>query len=234
MLESSKVKLGIHQPECFPWVGFFKKLYNCDEFIFLDDCQFEKNYIQNRNLFQNRKMESHWITLPASRQNSKSLLNQVYIKDMRKLQKIKKFFEIEYPKSIIKKKTNDIIESYCSFPEFRMINFNIDVINLIAQYLDFPQINKTFSSELKIDSSGSDRILNICLERKANIYLSGKSGKNYLDYSKFNKNGIQIIYLKNEITNPNLISYSAFQFSILHFLFKGRENEILSEIKSYN
>ena len=39
----------IHQPEHLPWLGFFNKIENADEFIVLDNVQFSKGNFQNRN-----------------------------------------------------------------------------------------------------------------------------------------------------------------------------------------
>ena len=34
--------VGIHQPNFFPWLGYFNKLAHADEFVFLDSVQFSK------------------------------------------------------------------------------------------------------------------------------------------------------------------------------------------------
>ena len=34
--------VSIHQPNFFPWLGFFDKICRADVFIFLDDVQFPK------------------------------------------------------------------------------------------------------------------------------------------------------------------------------------------------
>jgi hypothetical protein len=35
--------VSIHQPNYFPWVGYFYKRMKSDIFVFLDDVQFSKN-----------------------------------------------------------------------------------------------------------------------------------------------------------------------------------------------
>ena len=36
------VVVGIHQPNFFPWFGFFLKIARSDKFVFLDDAQTQK------------------------------------------------------------------------------------------------------------------------------------------------------------------------------------------------
>ncbi len=33
---------AIHQPNFFPWLGYFDKIKRCDKFVVLDDVQFPK------------------------------------------------------------------------------------------------------------------------------------------------------------------------------------------------
>ena len=37
------MKIAIHQPEHFPYMGFFQKMEKADMFIILDDVQYTKN-----------------------------------------------------------------------------------------------------------------------------------------------------------------------------------------------
>ena len=40
--------LSICQPHFLPWLGYFNMIYNCSEFIFLDDVQYNRRSWQNR------------------------------------------------------------------------------------------------------------------------------------------------------------------------------------------
>ena len=48
------MKVAIHQPEHFPYMGFFEKMKSADLFVILDDVQYKKNNRQNRNKFLNK------------------------------------------------------------------------------------------------------------------------------------------------------------------------------------
>ena len=50
------MKITIHQPEHFPYIGFFQKMESADLFVILDDVQYTKNNFQNRNKFKNKNI----------------------------------------------------------------------------------------------------------------------------------------------------------------------------------
>ena len=58
------VTIGIHQPEFLPWLGFFKKMQQCDTFVLFDDVQFDRHGFQNRNQIRNKK-EPFFLTIPV-------------------------------------------------------------------------------------------------------------------------------------------------------------------------
>ena len=41
------MKVAIHQPEHFPYLGFFEKMKQADLFVILDDEQYKKNNWKN-------------------------------------------------------------------------------------------------------------------------------------------------------------------------------------------
>jgi hypothetical protein len=72
MTQQIKQKIiSIHQPNFFPWLGYFDKIAKADVFIFLDDVQFPKT----GGVWTNRVKfivsgEPNWITAPIDRNYS--------------------------------------------------------------------------------------------------------------------------------------------------------------------
>ena len=56
------MRLAIHQPNFMPWYPFFEKIKNCDKFIMLTHCQFEKNGYQNRF-----NLNDKWYTMSVKK-----------------------------------------------------------------------------------------------------------------------------------------------------------------------
>ena len=52
----------IHQPEHFPYEGFFQKMEASELFIILDNVNYRKNYFQNRNKLLNNNDVEEWCS----------------------------------------------------------------------------------------------------------------------------------------------------------------------------
>ena len=60
------MKIGISQPTFLPWAGYFGLIDYVDEFIFLDNVQFERGGWQQRNYIKVNK-NKHLITIPVKK-----------------------------------------------------------------------------------------------------------------------------------------------------------------------
>ena len=69
--------VSIHQPEHFPYLGFFQKMKASDLFIILDDVKFKKNNFQNRNKFLNKNGMEEWFTIPVEKRANSKLIKDV-------------------------------------------------------------------------------------------------------------------------------------------------------------
>jgi hypothetical protein len=214
------MKVTIHQAEHLVWLGLLHKISQADIFVLADTFDFKKNYFENRNKIRTNE-GSKFITVPVESHNHKPM------KD------IKIALNIEWEERYI----NTIAAHYLKAPYFYTY-FN-DLCNIIdnpGRYL-VPlnhrlliyfckcfSINTPIilSSELKLDESlrSSERLLEICHKVHASEYLSGPSGKDYLDLDLFKKNNIKIEF--HEFIHPTYKQvYDPFipNLSALDYLF---------------
>ncbi|MBC8300209.1 MAG: WbqC family protein, partial [Pelagibacterales bacterium] len=70
------VIIGIHQPNFFPWFGYFLKIAKVNKFIFLDDAQTQKkggSYLNRTKI--NINGNSKWLTVPIKRKSGQQKIN---------------------------------------------------------------------------------------------------------------------------------------------------------------
>lgn len=192
------MKIAIHQPEFMPWMGFFYKMEKAEEYILLDHVQFKKRYFENRNRVVSPKGVVEYITVPViGKDKSLQPINVVEI-DNSKVWKKKILNKLRhyYGKAPFFQNNFFHLEDLIINYEYqKLLSVNMMAINFFRKKLDISTPMK-YSSNLNINSyNGTDLILQICLQSKADVYLCGQSGYNYLDIEQFNNHGIEIEWL---------------------------------------
>ena len=71
----------IHQPEHFPYGGFFQKMAASDLFIILDNVNYRKNYYQNRNKLLNKNNVDEWFTIQVEKGATSKHIKDVNVVD---------------------------------------------------------------------------------------------------------------------------------------------------------
>ena len=71
--------ISIHQPEHFPYMGFFQKMSACDLFVILDNVKYKKGSFQNRNRFLNSSGNEEWFTVPVEKKATSKIIRDVAV-----------------------------------------------------------------------------------------------------------------------------------------------------------
>lgn len=184
----------IHQPEHLPWLGFFDKLRQADVWVMLDHVQFTRGYYQNRNRIQGPNGPV-WITVPAKiKDKFGQAINEVEIDNVtnpRWRERCWNSLQFSYRKAAHFGEHAGFFEGLYAKPWNRLVDLNEAIILYLLEALAIrPKIVK--SSTLDIRSSKADLVLEICEKMKADCYLSGVSGKDYLDPAKFAERGVEL------------------------------------------
>ncbi len=209
----------IHQPQYFPWLGYFDKMRMADVFCYLDDVQYKKNEWQNRNRIKTAQ-GWQWITVPV-RYKFPEKINEVTINNNEKWRK--KHFQAlttNYSKAPFFKTYIDFFEDVYNREWEFISELNIYIIEGIRNFLKLDQ-KKTFqSSEHTLSSDPTERLIDICKTVGGDTYLAGQGSVNYMDTSKFEESGIKVI--TQDYSHPEYPQlYGEFQphMSIIDLLF---------------
>ena len=156
-----------------PWYPFFQKINSADVFVLLNHCQFEKNNFQNRF-----NMNERWFTMGTNK-GLESIVDKKYVNPNRDWIKIKKSL-YNYNLAIFDECISD-----------SLFETNGNIIRKICKILD---IKTKIVSDIETDLKGTARLVEICRSMNATVYISGKSGKNYMDVDMFSRNNIDLIF----------------------------------------
>jgi hypothetical protein len=180
--------ISIHQPEHFPYMGYFQKMAKADLFVILDNVNYRKNYYQNRNKFLNTNNVEEWFSVPVEKDATKKWIKDVVVStslDWRKklLTKLKQNFKLDL-ESIYE--PDSLLEI-----NLRSIDWGREKLNI-----EVPLVK---ASELGVEGGKSELLANICKKLNATKYISGPSGKDYLELDYFE--GIEVEFFSPKVDN---------------------------------
>ena len=155
------MKITIHQPEHFPYLGFFQKMQAADLFVVLDDAQYTKNNFHNRNKFLNSNGVDEWFTIEVEPKANTKPINQVAVSSNTKWRRV----ILNKLQTTFKKDLSEIYKSD------RLVDINLASIEYCRQVLGITT-PMMLSSELNITTNSSQRLADICRALDATEYIS--------------------------------------------------------------
>lgn len=192
--------VAIHQPEHLPWLGFFYKVAQADALVILDTVQFRKNYFGNRNRLLGPN-GPYYVTVPVRLKGHMELqYREIPIGDERG-------WKDRYRKSVLfHYRKHPYFERY--WPEFDRIldqdwtflaDLNEALIRWMLEAFEIrPEIVR--ASELGDSGRSTERLVELCRKMRADRYLAGALGKDYMDETLFREAGIQLDH--TDFTHP--------------------------------
>ena len=213
--------VAIHQPNFIPWLGYFDKIAKADIFIILDNVQFEKNNVLNRNKIKTAN-GSIWLTVPVMGHISQKIY-ETKIDNSRNWRKDHlKTLYFNYKKAKNFDRIYPLIEKIYARKYEKLIDFNSALLKMM---IGFFQIKTPLKVASKLNAVGHKNalLINIIKKVTGDIYLAGQGGsKRYLDQKLFREANIKIIWqnFKSPIY-PQLWGSFIPNLSAIDFLFSG-------------
>lgn len=193
------ITLASHQPDFFPYMGYFYKLFQSDIFVFSDNVQFSKSGRHNYNTILTANGPRR-LTLPIHYHVSN--INEIcVVSEEKNIVKILKTITQEYRKAPYFNEAYPVFEELfmraVENPDITLSMFNAPAIMKIAS-----KFGLTKDREFYFASSGllytpkrrDERIIDMCKKLGADRYYSGVGAKDYHIEREYEENGIELVY----------------------------------------
>jgi len=189
--------LSAHQLEYLPYLGFFYKMAKADTFVLADHLQFSKKDFLNRNRIRtNSSIQGwDWLTVPVLMSGKGyQKINEIEIDNSTPwARKHWQLIYFNYKKTPFFDRYSSFFEELYSKKWQKLIDLNENIIYYIKKELgiETPIIK---SSQYDFKRGKNDLIIELCKKFKADTYLSGTGGKNYMDLELFKRNNLKHIF----------------------------------------
>ena len=201
-----------HQPNFLPGMSVISKLRASDLVIWLDQVQYTKGGFTNRN----RLPDGRWLTVPVAKHPSFQLIGDVKVGHPHA--------DVDWPDKLCRKIrevwAGDIVEAVCDEimrPYGLLLGLNQALLELVVpevassvrwRWQSMLESGRLEPAPLAVSDEAtelvpiSDRLAMMVAELGGDVYLSGPSGRNYLDETPFMQRGITVTYWSHEGANP--------------------------------
>jgi len=187
--------LTAHQPTYLPWIGTFHKILLSDTFCFFDIAQYQKKEWDNRNKIYTHNGEL-MLSVPTKSQNhfDKTIGNICINNETSWAEKQYRSIFLNYKKHPFFDEHNPFLEDmYLNQSWYKLSDLNIHFYKYIIKLLD-KDIKIIMASDLKLQGSKSNLVLDMCKKLNASTYVFGGEGKNYAIKDSFKENNISLIF----------------------------------------
>ena len=187
--------VAVHQPNFFPWLGFFAKLAAADVFVLLDDAQLPKGggtWLNRVRLLLSGA--SRWQTAPMARPKGETLrVDEVRFADARWRRKLATAVRANYARAAHFAEVFPLLEELLELPEERVAHFNEHAIRRLAALLGL-ETEIVRASSWELESQATQRLIELVQRNEGTCYLSGDGSSGYLVEEDFARAGLELAY----------------------------------------
>ncbi len=187
------MRIAIHQPNFFPWIGYFHKIAQCDLFVFLDDVKLPGGSSWTNRVKIASGQTSKWVTAQVDSSTRKNIyINQVVFKDSHWKQTAWNNIQVSYNKAEFWKEAKELFEPLLLNSSLNIAEYNIAAIQKISEKLSLETKNFVVASDLGVKALGTQRLVELVKAVDGDCYLSGDGAVGYQEDEVFKKNNIEL------------------------------------------
>jgi len=186
--------VAIHQPNFFPWLGFFDKMARCDTFVLMDNVQ-----LPNRSLVNRVRLmisgEPRWATVPVLRAHGTlARIGDVMIDESQPWRpKLARSIEMSYAKSPHFKTVFPAVKALVENPDSRLAGYNAHAIRSIAGLLGL-STPLVLGSDVGGEGQATELLASMVRRVPGDAYLCGAGAAGYQDDDSLRAAGIKVVH----------------------------------------
>jgi hypothetical protein len=189
--------VAIHQPNFFPWLGYFDKIARADVFIVLDHVQFPKP----RGSWTNRVKvlvngEAAWATAPVEHNYPGfRRIDEINV-DQRTpwRRKLVNLLQPNYARAASFKEVFPEVRGWIECEETRLADYNVNAITRVCAAIGMRTAHFVRSSTLGVEGDKAALLVDLVKAVSGNVYLSGDGAGEYMQDELFTNAGIAVEY----------------------------------------
>lgn len=214
-------KVAILQSNYVPWKGYFDLIRAVDEFIVYDEVQYTKNDWRNRNRIKTRA-GVQWLSVPVRQERLDQKISETRVADPRWAARHWRAISNSYARARYFERYAVVIEEwYREAGACEMLSdINTLFIRRVCSTLGIAT-RITSSRDYALQGDRVQRLVSICRQAGAEVYLSGPAARDYLDEAIFAEGGMRVEWMRYDgyPEYPQLFPPFEHGVSILDLLF---------------
>jgi hypothetical protein len=184
-------RVAILQSNYIPWKGYFDIIGSVDEFIIYDEVQYTKNDWRNRNKIKTPQ-GVQWLTIPVYQMSLGQKISETKVSNVKWASKHWQSLQTNYSKAAFFREDKPFFEHYYRNVRTPFLSeINEGLLMMICELIGIKtRISK--SADYVLTGDPTERLVSLCKQTNAELYLSGPSAKNYLQEGLFEEEGIKV------------------------------------------
>ena len=228
--------LAIMQPYLFPYIGYFQLMHAADKLLLLDDVAWiNKGWInRNRILVQG---QPQYLTFPvAGASQNKSIRELDLLTPTTWKNTLEKTLLMAYKKAPQFERFFPVLQTMLHAEITHLSTYIFHSLQVLCQYMQLPvQLIASTGAYPHEALKGQDRILDLCRQEQAAVYINPPGGAGLYDAERFRQQGVQLSFLQPLLTPYAQRGSANFvpALSIIDVLMHCDAAEVNHQLKQY-
>jgi hypothetical protein len=206
--------VAIHQPNFFPWLGFFNKIARADVFIVLDNVQFPKT----GGTWMNRVRimvdgRPAWLSIPVVRSfHGVRAISEIQIsRSIRWRPRVLQRIRDSYRRAPHFATVFSFLEELINNPTDSLVEFNLAAICSLLKAFGLDQGRLMLGSSLSVTGQATDLLVSLVRSAGGTAYLCGDGAKGYQEDEKFSAANLGLIH--QQFQHPQYLQFNTSEFT---------------------